>query len=270
LSFRRVTVVGLGLIGGSFALALKKVGVQVVGVDEAAVVDAARARGAVDSGGPDLEEGVRGSDLVVLATPISVILDHIRRLAPVLRPGTLVTDVGSTKRRILARSSELPDEVFFVGGHPMAGKETSGLDAADAELFRGAPWCLVPREGTPGAALQKLENLVTALGARPVAVDAESHDRAVAVVSHVPQVLALVLAHQAASVENALSLSGPAFRSLKRLAESPFSVWRDILETNEDMIKEALSEFERRLGEARDAVPRLDAHFALARTPDHD
>ena len=267
MSFPRVTVVGLGLVGGSLALALKRSlpGSRVLGVDRTSVVEAAIQRGVVDDGEPDVQRSVESADLVVLATPVSVILDHLALIGSRLRPGTVVTDVGSTKRRVLERAHALPAEVAFIGGHPLAGKATSGLERAESDLFQGAPWCLVPRRGTEDAAVERLAALVRAVGALPVHMEAEDHDRAVALVSHLPQIVALLLTRQAASVDGALDVVGPAFRGVSRLAESPFSVWKDIFETNADMIREALARFGSDLEDAGRRLPDLEPDFLAAR-----
>lgn len=148
----------------------------------------------------------------------------------------------------------------------MTGKARSGLDAADPDLFRGISWALVARPGTPASAIDALSELVRALGAEPLVVDAETHDRGVAIVSHLPQLLALVLCEQAASTDGALELAGPVFRDLARLASSSFPLWRDIFSSNQDMVRAAVREVQRRLGEAAADVDsdRLAAHFEAA------
>jgi prephenate dehydrogenase len=252
MRFPRVAIVGLGLLGGSLALALRRrhPGSELLAADRHEVIETALGAGVVDRGDPEPLPIVRDADLVILAGPVSAIVEQLSLLAASFRPGSLVTDVGSTKRRILEAARGLPREVSFIGGHPMAGKSASGLSAAEAGLFEGAPWALVPREETPLEALQDLSDLVSSLGARPIVIDALSHDRATAVVSHLPQVLALVLCQQAAAVERALDLPGPTFLSLARLASSPLPVWKDVIESNQDFVRQALIELSQRLQEA--------------------
>jgi prephenate dehydrogenase len=269
---KRVAIVGLGLIGGSLAMALKRARPQwsVVGCDRPEVLVEARRRAVVDETEADPVHAVRGAEIVVLASPVETIVEHISKLAPSMVRGTLVTDVGSTKRRIMEAAETLPSEIHFVGGHPMAGKSSSGLRAAEAELFRGAPWALVPRsaeEGSPSPEVEALSSLVRAVGADPIILDAATHDRAVAVVSQLPQLLALVLCEQAGAVDRALELAGPVFRKLSRLAGSSSSIWQDIFSTNQDMVGEAVAEIGRRLQAASAdlAGAGLESHFEAAR-----
>ena len=246
--FRRVAIVGLGLLGGSWGLALKKAGFtgRIAGYARRAETRAqALGKGAVDEGFAEVTEAVHGADLVILATPVAVILDHLARLPPHLPPRALVTDVGSTKRRICERAAELyPHEPLFLGGHPMAGKERSGLENADARLFLGARYVLTPveQEDLHDPRVQAFRALVESIGARPLVCDPAAHDRAVAYLSHLPQLLSSGLAslmeEQQAAEELMLAASG--FRDVTRLADSPYSVWRDICLTNTANIQTAL------------------------------
>jgi prephenate dehydrogenase len=245
-----VAIVGLGLLGGSWGLALKKAGFtgRIVGsARRAETRDQALSEGAVDEGFTDVTEAVHGADLVILATPVAVILDHLVRLQPHLSPRALITDVGSTKRRICERAAELyAQRPLFLGGHPMAGKERSGLENADARLFENARYVLTPLkpEHLDDARVQAFRVLVAAVGARPLTSDAATHDLAVAYLSHLPQLLSSGLAslieekHTAKDVSLELAASG--FRDLTRLADSPYSVWRDICLTNTENIQMAL------------------------------
>jgi prephenate dehydrogenase len=200
LQFRRVAIVGLGLLGGSWGLALKKAGFtgRIVGYARRADTrERALQEGAVDEQFADVNEAVHEADLVILATPVAVILDHLTRLAPHLSPRALITDVGSTKRRICERAAELyTHEPLFLGGHPMAGKERSGIENADAELFVNARYVLTPTkpEDLADARVQAFRALVEAIGARPITSDPASHDSAVAFLSHLPQLLSSGLA----------------------------------------------------------------------------
>jgi prephenate dehydrogenase len=250
IQFRRVAIVGLGLLGGSLGLALKKAGFtgRIVGYarrDETR--EQALGAGAVDEGFADINEAVHGADLVILATPVAVILDHLPRLQPHLSPQALITDVGSTKRRICALAAEFYTQgPLFLGGHPMAGKERSGLENADAQLFENARYVLTPikPEDANDDRVQAFRALVTTIGARPLTSDPASHDLAVAYLSHLPQLLSSGLAslieEKHAAEDLILEVAASGFRDVTRLADSPYSVWRDICLTNTENIQMAL------------------------------
>jgi prephenate dehydrogenase len=248
--FKRISILGLGLLGGSWGLALKKHGFsgRVVGyARRAETVDRALAAEVIDEGFGDPAAAVRDADLVVLATPVGVILDQLPRLRPYLSPRALVTDVGSTKRVICDRAAELyAGEPLFLGGHPMAGKERSGLENADARLFENARYVLTPLkpEHLTDDRVKAFRALVEAFGARPIVTDAAAHDLAVAFLSHLPQLvssgLASAIEEKHAAEALALELAATGFRSVTRLADSPYSVWRDICLTNSENIRAAL------------------------------
>jgi prephenate dehydrogenase len=221
---RAVRVYGTGLIGASFGLALKEKipGIRVHGIDSSDVLSRAQSVGAIDAGqGRSADD----PDLVILATPIGAIMDLLDDL-PTTAP-SVILDVGSTKVDICrkAASRGLP----FIGGHPMTGSERSGPEAASADLFRGARFFLCPVSSAPQSALSKVTRVVEAIGANPVVITAEEHDRVVAQLSHLPQILSTLLADQTAERHG---LAGPGWKSLTRLAASPFHVWRDILQTS--------------------------------------
>ncbi len=250
IHFRRVAIIGLGLLGGSLGLALKKVGFtgHVVGYARRGETrEQALAAGAIDEGFDTADGTVRGADLVILATPVAVILDHLPRLHPHLSPKALITDVGSTKRRICALAAEYYNQgPLFLGGHPMAGKERSGLEHADAALFEGARYVLTPArpEDHNDHRVLAFQALVTAIGACPLITDATTHDRAVGYVSHLPQLLSSGLASMIQEMSAAdnliLEVAASGFRDVTRLADSPYSVWRDICLTNTENIQTAL------------------------------
>jgi prephenate dehydrogenase len=237
--FGRVGIVGLGLIGGSIALGIRRAwpAAVVIGVDQAAVVDVARDRGVITERGETLSD-LRDVDLMILATPVPEIAQLLRRAADE-KVRTLVTDVGSTKRRIMAAAKH--GAITFVGGHPIAGSARGGLDHARPDLFEGHPWLLVPGDAAEPV-VGRLERLVRGLGAIPRRTDAETHDRVMAYVSHLPQLLssALMTAAGAAIGEPGLALSGRGFADMTRLASSPAEIWRGILATNTDYIAEAV------------------------------
>jgi prephenate dehydrogenase len=241
-------VIGLGLIGGSLARALTRAGYRVVGCDRAAVLREARRAGALSSAAATAERAAAGADVVFLAAPPRANLALLVRLAGVVRPGTVLSDVGSVKRPILRRADRLGLR-SFVGGHPIAGSERSGFGASAPDLFRGRHWILTPGRATP-AALAAVRSLVRAIGARPVRLGAAEHDRAVAFLSHAPQVAAWALLRAARSdavAARRLGLAGPGFRDMTRLARSPRSLWRGILVQNADEVERALRRFRRAL-----------------------
>lgn len=252
--FRRIAVIGTGLIGGSFALAVRKKfpTVQIVGWDrDLAALDRAKARGAVQQIAADLAGAVRGADLVYVALPISVIVKVLAPIAAVAEPHALITDAGSTKALIGKAASEcFRGNSLFLGGHPMAGKECSGIDNADAEIFKGAPYALIANQSDEEERVKHFTALVEAIGARPVRCDADTHDWSVGIVSHLPQLVAVALARvvQDESDETGfpLALAGHGLNDTLRLAGSPYSVWRDILVANSDNVGRALN----RLGQA--------------------
>lgn len=247
LPFRRVAILGTGLIGGSFALALRKhfPGVSIVGFDRAGAANPALAHGAVDQIAPDLPSAIPGADLVYIALPIGAGLDALPLIASASEPHTLVTDACSTKAEICkVATGHFREGVRFLGGHPMAGKEHSGFQNADAELFRGAPYALIGAEDDPDPRVKAFAEILAAIGARPVWCDPETHDWAVGIVSHMPQLVSIALARvvQDETDETGLpvSLAGPGLQDTLRLAGSPYGVWRDILFSNTENISRAL------------------------------
>jgi prephenate dehydrogenase len=248
--FHRVTIIGLGLLGGSWGLALKKMGFtgRIAGYARRAETrERALGVGAIDEHFADLHEAVHGADLVILATPVAVILDHLARLQQHFSPGALATDVGSTKQRICARAAELyAGQPLFLGGHPMAGKERSGIENADPGLFVNARYVLTPLkpEDLEDDRVKAFRALVAAIGALAVTSDPATHDLAVAYLSHLPQLLSSSLAslieEKHTSEDLALALAASGFRDVTRLADSPYSVWRDICLTNTENIQWAI------------------------------
>jgi prephenate dehydrogenase len=247
--FHRVSIVGLGLIGGSWGLALGKSGFagKRVGCDRPEVLEQALDIGVADEGSPDLGRSVRDADLVVLAAPVGAILDLLPQLRRTVSPRALVTDVGSTKRLICQRARELFSEApLFVGGHPLSGKELSGLEHADHGLFQNSRYALTP--ATPDhlsdERVKAFWVLLEAMGAHPFVCDASAHDRAVAYLSHLPQLvstgLSSLIAEQSSEDFLPLELSASGFRDVTRLAESSYTVWRDICLTNIENIQSAL------------------------------
>jgi prephenate dehydrogenase len=245
-----VAICGLGLIGGSLARALSRRGYRVLGVDRPAPLRRARAARAIALG-VSLKTAVEEAALIVLAAPPDANLQLLRRIARRARPGLPIVDVTSVKRPIVAEARRLRLD-GFVGGHPMAGRERSGFAAASATLFRGRPFMLVP--GRDRKALLAVRRLVRDVGGRPVTLDAAEHDRLVARLSHVPQLVAWALLDAAradASTARRLGLAGPGFQDMTRLARSPRMLWRQILRQNRDEVEMALRALVRGLSPKR-------------------
>ena len=272
----RVAIIGLGLIGGSLGLALKNPQTgpvsTVVGWDQdAAARDLACARGAVDATPDDLAAAVADADLVVVAVPVLSVRDVFRAIAPALRPSAVVTDVASTKVAVCRWAAEFfPGK--FIGGHPMAGSELSGVGNARAALFAGATYCLTPERATPPAIIETVTAMVNAIGARPLVLDPAAHDRAVAAISHLPFLLSTALVEVAsASPEWELfrQLAAGGFRDVSRLASADVRMHHDICLTNATQIRpwiEAATEALQSLARALDDSPALLERFEHAKT----
>ncbi|MEM8556355.1 MAG: prephenate dehydrogenase [Bacteroidota bacterium] len=250
-SIRTVALLGTGLIGGSLGLVLRerRPDLRVVAYDPNEG-DAVVACGAADAVTGSIRDAVRDADVVVLGAPMGVLPGLLREIAPHLRPGAIVTDVGSVKAPLGAYAAEvLPTTNPFVGGHPMAGAERGGLAHADPFLFENATWVLCPPQGVSEDDLPEmfapLVDLVRATGARVLVLDAERHDRIAALVSHVPQLIAVLLMTLAAESNEDddafLQLAAGGFRDMTRIASSPFDLWREILLANEGPVLDALA-----------------------------
>ncbi len=246
IPFHRVAIVGVGLIGGSWGLALREQDFcgHRVGCDRPEVLKRALAMGAVDEGHEDLRQAVAGAELVILAAPVGEILHLLSVLKGVVSEKALVTDVGSTKRLICERAREaLGEAPLFLGGHPLAGKERSGINNADADLFKNAAYALTPNrpEDLIDRRVISFCALLVALGARAIVINDAAHDEAVAWLSHLPQLVSTGLASLVAEKEGLpLDLAASGFRDATRLAESPYALWRDICATNLENIQPAL------------------------------
>jgi prephenate dehydrogenase len=263
MAIRQITIIGTGLIGGSFGLALKKrrlVG-RLVGCDRAPVLKQAREKGVIDEGHTDPIAAVRGSQIVLLAVPVGAIIELIERLGPALPAKTLLTDVGSTKSEILDRATAAFGKNVgrrYLAGHPMAGKEQSGVEGADPDLFQGAVWFVTPTPGQKifeGASGEFLE-CVEAIGAAVASMDAAAHDQLCAWISHLPQLISTALAATLVDEygEDAplLETGGRALREMTRISASPYSMWRDVALTNRKNIAHALLKLEQRLAHIRE------------------
>jgi prephenate dehydrogenase len=277
MPLRQITIIGTGLIGGSLGLALrkKKFAGRIVGCDREAALENARDRGAIDKGIPNPADSVRGSDIVVLATPVLAIIDLMQQLGPALPAKTLLTDVGSTKAAVAERA----EKVFgknaakrFLPGHPMAGKESSGVDYADPDLFQNAVWFFTPlhgqnlNEGLFGDFVEWIEKI----GARIAMLPAAEHDHLCAWISHVPQMMSTALA--AALVDEfgedapVLPAGGRALHEMTRISASPYSMWRDVAISNKKNLENALWKLEQKLAHIREnlATRELAEEFERA------
>ena len=269
-----VAIVGTGLIGASFGLALRQAGFigPILGVSSERALADAVAVGAIDRG-VTLAEAAGQAELVFLSQSIGRILDTLRHLDPLLRPGALVTDAGSTKNEIVDHARQFIRRGQFLGGHPMAGKELRGAAAAEAGLFQGCTWVLTPDEPaeleTPAA--RAFRDWLERIGARLVALDCDEHDRVVAFTSHLAQLASTALASSVGenlSEERHLRVAGPGLRGMTRLALSSYDLWRDILATNAEQIDRALSRYVQKMEYIRDNLRTRQLQNEFARGAD--
>lgn len=251
--FNRVAIIGTGLIGGSLGMAIRTrlKRVTVTGFDRPAVLRRARACGAISRGAASLKKALAGADLVALALPPSAILDILPRIARLAGPRAIVTDMAGVKAPIAQAARRLFPGGRFIGGHPMAGSEHSGIGAAHPLLFENALHVLTPSPGTPRAMIRGLASFYEALGARVILLDAGKHDRAVAAASHLPQLAAVALMNcvgDSSGGRLALRLGAGGFRDMTRIASSRFEPWRDVLSSNRVSIAAALRRYTAELG----------------------
>jgi prephenate dehydrogenase len=264
--FSRITIAGLGLIGGSIALGVREAwpSVRLTGIDRQAILAHALGSGAFDRGAESIQSAGE-PDLIILAAPVRQNVALLRESAQGLPGTTVVTDVGGTKRDIVsvARSLELP--ATFVGGHPIGGAERGGFGFARPDLFRGRPWIFTPDPTTPDAAIERLSAFVRGLGARPSTMNADEHDRVMGFLSHLPQLTASTLMEVIgrASMADGLRLAGRGLVDTTRLASSPASVWKDVCAANADAIGAALDALIARLTEVRADLDRGDTIEAV-------
>ena len=270
--FAQVTLIGVGLMGGSLGLALRQrdIAATVIGIDrQADTLAEAVAVGAIDRGTTDLADGVRDADCLVFAVPVGIMPKVMEQAAPFVSPNALVTDLGSVKQPIVAAGIEWFG-TRFVGGHPMAGSELNGVSAARADLFEGAAWAIVRPTSyafeSDTHAAQAAE-LARAVGAKPVALDAAQHDRLVALVSHLPHALSFSFAQLIGShseAEVAQSLAAGSYRDMVRVSRSDPALWRDIFLDNSDALLTAIDSFARQLDTLRHAVEAGDTEALLS------
>jgi prephenate dehydrogenase len=279
---KRIAVVGVGLIGGSYAMALRRAGVcgSIVGVDrDSAALERAASLGVIDTAASSVSDGVPGAELVVVAVPVRAIGGVLHDVARVLEPQGVVTDVGSTKADVCRIAREELKGAFsrFVPGHPIAGREASGVDAAIADLFKGARVVLTPTAETDADAVDTVRACWEAAGSRVTLLDAAAHDRIFAAVSHLPHLLSFALVSEIASRPDAAELLGFAaggFRDFTRIAASSPEMWRDISLQNRDALLAELDRYGARLAVFRELIARgegtgLERLMAEARSARH-
>jgi prephenate dehydrogenase len=256
----RIAVLGVGLIGGSIGLAARqRLGAKVAGFDaDARTLEGALERGALDAACGSVAEAVEDAAVVFCAVPVGPLPRLVAEALDASHGDTVVTDVGSTKRGLIAALSAGGDGERFIGGHPLAGAETSGIEHARADLFDGARWYLVPTERSSGLLYDRLQRTITELGARPLAIDPESHDRVMATVSHLPHVIANVLVAEAAQAlgdeSERLPEVGPSFRDTTRVAGANPSMWVDIFASNREALAGEIDAVVERLGRAAELL----------------
>ena len=252
-------------MGASLALALREAGYagKLVGVSRSeATRQKALQRGIVDVATTDLAEGVKDADVVVLCTPVRLLIDQIKQLGALCKPGAVITDMGSTKAEIVRAMDALPETVFAVGSHPMCGKETAGIDVADAALYRNAPWILTRTARTDDASFQLVKGLAECVGARTREIEVDRHDALLAFASHLPYMVSTAMV----SATDAFSVNQPevwrvmagGFRDTSRVAASDLTMWLDILLTNPDAILGAVRDFQFQLDQFSTMLERRD------------
>jgi prephenate dehydrogenase len=255
-----VAILGVGLIGGSIGLAMRRRGLarRVIGIGRrASTLHKARERGAITDATTDLAAAVAQAELVVVCTPVCHIVEQVRAAAEHGRPGVLITDAGSIKGEIVAAIGDrLPKDAVFVGSHPMAGSEKTGPEFAEADLFEDRAAIVTPTVTTPAAAVEQIEDFWRSLGSRVYRMSPQEHDAAVAAVSHTPHLIASALA--AATPETWLSLVGGGWLDTTRVAAGDVELWRQILAGNRAHALRSLQEFEKTLAGFRDALARGD------------
>jgi prephenate dehydrogenase len=264
----RIAIIGLGLIGGSIALAVKEAGlkqpIEIAGTARSRdTLNKARKMGAIDVGERTAAEAVRGARLVIVASPVLAFPSIFEEIAPELEADAVVTDAASTKANVMRWAKELlPETVHFVGGHPMAGKEQQGIAHAEAGLFRDKPWVITPSIDAPEGAVQTVIGLVQACGARPLFMDADEHDSYVAAISHLPLALASALflvAHGSAAWPELASLASSGFRDTTRLASGSPEMAHDIMLSNRENVTHWIDRVQQQLSDLRHAIEESDS-----------
>lgn len=263
MELKNITIIGVGLIGGSFGLSLRKSGFsgRISGVGRnSANLERARALGAIDSVSRSLTESVVDADLVFLATPVGEFPEIVRTMRECLKKGAIVTDAGSVKDEVIRELEPLmPEGAHFIGGHPIAGKECSGVDAASSELFSGAPCIITPSENTDKNALETVVTTWQSLGARTHIMDPQLHDAIFAAVSHMPHVISYALVNSILDIDKSfIRHGGSGLRDMTRIALSSPELWRDICAYNSEHILASLRKFQSALSRTEKLISDSD------------
>jgi len=275
---KKITIIGCGLIGGSIGLALKKKNYsgEIVGIDRGRVIEKAIKMGAIDWGTYQIEEAVVNAELVFLATPVLQIIKLMPRIKPFLSRNCLITDTGSTKKVILKKAERIfSDKYDFIGGHPMAGLEKGGIEYAKPDLFVNKPFITIPKAMNSNFADLKMSSFIRNIGAVEIKMDINEHDRIIALISHLPQLIAVLMTNmlgylvEESNNEKYFSIGGKVFNEMTRIASSPFPMWKDIFQTNQVWIIKAIEELENLLENvkgkiARNSVVLLEKDFRKA------
>lgn len=250
--FNRITILGVGLLGASFALALKKNRLcgTITGYGRnRGNLQRAKEREIIDSFESDPAAACRDADLIMLSTPVGSFLELIKTIAPALKKGAVLSDVGSVKGKLVREIEKImPENVHYIGGHPIAGSDRSGIDSANAELFRGAKYIVTPTENSDPAALEKIKDLWKSLGSDILTLSPGEHDRIFASISHLPHLVAYALVNTVADMDRSyLDFSGKGFMDATRIASSSEELWNDICLLNRENLLEALAVFKKNL-----------------------
>lgn len=249
----KVAVVGLGLIGGSLAKAIKKyTDLRIIGVDvKDDYINEAQGRGIIDESFKKIEAPL-DADVVFICTPVGAVISCIEEMLPYLKDGCIITDVGSTKRTIMNAINEIiPENMFFIGGHPMTGSEKFGFFASNSELFNGNNYFIVPGKNTPVEIVDVFINeIIKKLGAKPILIDSDSHDKIVGIVSHVPHILSATLTNFVYKEDaDSIKFAAGGFKDTTRISMSQTEMWKDIILNNKEVIKNLLLDYENLLNE---------------------
>ncbi|MCP4725277.1 MAG: prephenate dehydrogenase/arogenate dehydrogenase family protein [bacterium] len=265
--YEKTAVVGVGLLGGSLAGAFKKYNIseEITGISRSDASFRAADKELVDRAFAlsDLRKGICDADLVVFALPIKQIVLIIPEVIELVKPGCVITDVGSTKTDIIRTANEnRKDGIHFIGGHPMAGSEKTGFEAGSEDLFLNRPYAIVESDNTPGEVLSDYKKMVETIGARPVIIDAQTHDRIAAGISHLPHVISIALMNVIGK-ENKVDpryfkLSGPSFDEMTRISGSAYSIWDDIISSNKDILKEFIDDYINLLSDIRNTLGSIE------------
>jgi len=266
VKFNSVAIVGVGLIGGSFALSARQKGIfnHIVGIGRTTEnLRKARDLNVVDEFTLNLDEGVKNAELVVIATPVSDIIPIIKKVLPALKKGAIITDVGSVKNEIMIETDKLSlPGVFFVGSHPIAGTENSGVEAAFSDLFLGKKCILTPSEKTDPSALEKIKNLWMSVGSEVFFMDSEQHDQILGAVSHLPHMIAFALVNYLHEINNekesVFKFSGGGLKDFTRIAASHPIMWKDIALMNKENLVNLMEGFQKTLEELKELINRGD------------